>query len=81
MMGAFSELELESIKYRQAEGVKIAIANKVYKGRAKGSTVPDEVILKKYSALVNQLNAGFSHYKISKTIMCQMLWFVRFKTY
>ena len=66
MMGAFAEMELDSIRYRQEEGIKRAKALKIYKGRAKGSKVPDEVILRKYPALVNQLNAGLSVYRIAK---------------
>lgn len=66
MMGAFAEMELESIRYRQQEGIKKAIARGTYKGRAKGSKVSDEDILKRYPALVNQLKTGFSVYKISK---------------
>jgi len=62
----FAEMELDSIRYRQQEGIKKAIARGTYQGRSIGSKVSDEVILKKYPALVNQLNAGLSVYRIAK---------------
>ncbi len=53
-----SELERTNSKERQAQGIKIAVANGLFKGRVKGTTTPDADVLAKYKPVVKELNLG-----------------------
>lgn len=59
-MASIAELERNSILERQKEGIAIAKANGVYKGRLKGSKESDDVFLSRYKKVVKSLKKGHS---------------------
>ena len=60
VMANIAEMERETLLERQREGIKIAIAKGVYKGRVKGSKETDEQVLSKYKEVVKYLRKGQS---------------------
>ncbi|MGG1920905.1 recombinase family protein [Chryseobacterium sp. NRRL B-14798] len=60
VMANIAEMERNSLLERQQEGIKLAIARGVYKGRAKGSKETDEQVLEKYKDVVKYLKKGQS---------------------
>lgn len=66
VMANIAEMERESLLERQREGIAIAKAKGVYKGRVKGSKETDEEILFKYKNVVKQLKKGLSLRVIAK---------------
>lgn len=60
VMANIAEMERETLLERQKEGIRIAIAKGVYKGRVKGSTETDEQVLDKYKEVVKFLKKGHS---------------------
>lgn len=54
-----AQMERDSIKERQAEGIKIAVAQGKFKGRVKGSGATDREVLDKYKLVVKILNNHF----------------------
>lgn len=60
VMANIAEMERESLLERQREGISIAKAKGVYKGRQKGSKESDSEILRKYKNVVKKLNKGYS---------------------
>jgi len=60
VIGNIAEMERESLLERQREGINIAIAKGVYKGRVKGSVESDEQVLDKYKEVVKYLKKGQS---------------------
>ena len=53
-----SQMERESIRERQEDGIKIAKALGKFKGRAKGSSMSEEAFLNKHKEVVKYLNQG-----------------------
>ncbi|MCL1679896.1 recombinase family protein [Elizabethkingia miricola] len=66
VMANIAEMERETMLERQKEGIKIAIAKGVYKGRVKGSKESDEQVLSKYKEVVKYLKRGQSLRDIAK---------------
>lgn len=66
VMANIAEMERETMLERQKEGIKIAIAKGVYKGRVKGSKESDEQVLAKYKEVVKYLKKGQSLRDIAK---------------
>jgi DNA invertase Pin-like site-specific DNA recombinase len=60
VMANVAEMERESILERQREGIAIARANGVYKGRVKGTTETDAEVLAKYRDVAKFLKMGKS---------------------
>ncbi len=60
VMANIAEMERESLLERQREGIAIAKAKGVYKGRIKGSAESDKQVLYKYKNVVKQLKNGQS---------------------
>jgi len=48
-------MERESLKERQKQGIAIAVAQGKFKGRVKGSTTPDNVVLEQYKQVAKEL--------------------------
>jgi DNA invertase Pin-like site-specific DNA recombinase len=57
VLANIAEMERLSMLERQKQGIAIAKAKGVYKGREKGSTTPNDEILKKYSNVVKLLQS------------------------
>lgn len=60
VMANIAQMERETLLERQREGIAIAKANKIYKGRVKGSVESDEEVLTKYKDVVKYLKRGQS---------------------
>lgn len=60
VMANIAEMERETLLERQQEGIKLAIAKGVYKGRVKGSVESDEHVLDKYKEVVKYIKKGQS---------------------
>ncbi|THV60590.1 recombinase family protein [Chryseobacterium candidae] len=60
VMANIAEMERETLLERQREGIKIAVAKGVYKGRLKGSVETNDQVLEKYKDVVKFLNKGQS---------------------
>ena len=61
VMGSIAQMERETLLERQREGIAIAKAKGKYKGRVRGSTIPDKQILLKYREVVKYLRRGQSY--------------------
>lgn len=61
-----AEMERESLLERQREGIAIAKAKGIYKGRAKGSVLNNEEILAKYKGVQKDLKNNISIRKVAK---------------
>ncbi|MDL5514022.1 recombinase family protein [Arenibacter sp. M-2] len=66
LLGSVAGLEIEAIKERQNQGIKIAKIKGVYKGRKVGATMTDEDYLTRHKDIVELLKDGLSMNKISK---------------
>lgn len=66
VMANVAVMERETLLKRQREGVAIAKAKGVYKGRVRGSCESDEEVLNKYKGVVKLLKEGFSVRKTAK---------------
>ncbi len=60
VMANIAEMERETILERQREGIALAKAKGIYKGREKGSTESVEEFLSKYKEVVKSLKKGNS---------------------
>ncbi len=62
-----SEMERTNSKERQAQGIKIAVAQGKFKGRVKGSCASDDEVLSKYKNVVKAINqhSDLSYRKIA----------------
>lgn len=58
VMANIAEMERETMLERQREGIAIAKAKGVYKGREKGSVESDEEFLAKYKSVIKFLKKG-----------------------
>lgn len=66
LLGSVSSLEIEAIKERQNQGIKIAKAKGVYKGRKPGAVMSHKDYFKRHRDIISLLNDGLSLNKISK---------------
>lgn len=67
LLGSVASLEIEAIKERQTQGIKIAKAKgNVYKGRKIGAVMSHKDYMKRHKDVVNLLKDGLSLNKISK---------------
>lgn len=66
VLGNVAEMERQNILERQREGIAIAKAKGIYKGRVKGSSESDDEVLFKYKGVVKELNMGTSLRRIAK---------------
>ena len=66
VMASIAEMERETMLERQREGIAIAKAKGVYKGREKGSVESDEEFLAKYKDVIKHLKKGISLRNIAK---------------
>ena len=60
VMANIAEMERESLLERQREGIAIAKAKGVYRGRVKGSIESDEEVLHRYKNIIKHLKKGYS---------------------
>lgn len=60
VMANIAEMEREAILERQREGIALAKAKGIYKGRVKGSVESDEEFLAKYKEVIKFLKKGHS---------------------
>ena len=60
VMANIAEMERETLLERQREGIAIAKAKGIYKGRVKGSVETDEEVLAKYKNVIKYLKRGQS---------------------
>lgn len=60
VMANIAEMERETILERQREGIALAKAKGLYKGREKGSVESDEEFLAKYKEVIKSLRKGNS---------------------
>ncbi|MCB0742942.1 MAG: recombinase family protein [Ignavibacteriae bacterium] len=60
VLGNVSEMERNNMLERQRQGIEIAKAKGVYKGRLYGSRMTPEEFLNKYKKVANELNNGES---------------------
>lgn len=56
VLGNVAEMERNNLRERQLEGIKIAKAKGVYKGRERGSSMSDEAFLNKHKSVVKEIN-------------------------
>ena len=66
LLGSVAGLEMEAIKDRQNQGIKIAKAKGIYKGRKAGAVMADEDYFNRHKDVVELLKDGLSMNKISK---------------
>ena len=57
VLGNVAEMERANLRERHLEGIAVAKAKGVYKGRVRGSCLPKEEFLKKYSYVVKEIKA------------------------
>ena len=66
VMGNIAEMERETLLERQREGIAIARAKGIYKGRVKGSKESELQFLTKHKSVIKFLNQNHSLRNISK---------------
>ena len=66
LLGSVAGLEIEAIKERQNQGIKIAKAKGIYKGRKQGAVMNIDAYLKRHKDVTSLLKDGLSLNKISK---------------
>jgi DNA invertase Pin-like site-specific DNA recombinase len=66
LLSSVSNLEIESIKERQNQGIKIAKAKGTYKGRKVGAVMTNQAYLKRHKDIISLLKDNLSISKISK---------------
>jgi DNA invertase Pin-like site-specific DNA recombinase len=67
LLSSVANLEIEAIKERQNQGIRIAKAKgNIYKGRKKGVVMTDENYFKRHKDVINLLKYGLSLNKVSK---------------
>src|SRR5699024_10161344 len=60
VMGQVAEMERDTLLERQREGIAIAKAKVVYKGRVRGSKQSKSEFLSKYPKVIRELKSGIS---------------------
>jgi len=66
LLGSIANLEIQAIRERQSQGIKIAKAKGIYKGRQVGSTMTTKNYLKRHKDVISLLKDGLSVSKVSK---------------
>ena len=66
LLSSVSSLEIESIKERQNQGIKIAKAKGIYKGRKHGAIMSNEDFILRHKDVISLLKDGLSITKISR---------------
>lgn len=66
MLGVISQMEKSMLKERQYEGIQIAKAKGLYKGRKKNSFVDNLKFLSKYQKCIDLLKKGYKSKEIAK---------------
>ena len=66
LLSSVANLEIESIKERQNQGIKIAKAKGIYQGRKVGAVMTDKAYLKRHRDVLSLLKDGLSISKIAK---------------
>jgi DNA invertase Pin-like site-specific DNA recombinase len=66
LLSSVANLEIESIKNRQSQGIKIAKAKGTYKGRLVGAKMSNSDYLKRHRDIISLLKDGLSVSKTSK---------------
>jgi DNA invertase Pin-like site-specific DNA recombinase len=72
VLGNVAEMEREFILERQKQGIEIAKAKGVYKGRLYGSKMSDQDLLDKYKKVVTELKKGESLRRAAKLGECSL---------
>lgn len=72
VLGNVAEMERNLIKERQHQGIEIAKAKGVYKGRLYGTRMTDEELLSKYKTVVRELRDGESLRRAAKLGGCSL---------
>lgn len=72
VLGNVSEMERSNMLERQKQGIEIAKAKGVYKGRLYGSKMSDEEFLNKYKTVRNELENGESLRRASRLGQCSL---------
>ena len=68
VLGNVAEMERENLRERQLEGIRIAKAKGIYKGRERGTSMSEKEFLKKYKHVIKEikLHPDLSLRKLSK---------------
>jgi len=66
VLGNVAEMERNSLLERQREGIAIAKAKGIYKGRKRGTIISDKDFLTKYKKVHKDLESGISIRKVAK---------------
>lgn len=72
VLGNVAEMERSNMLERQKQGIAIAKAKGVYKGRLDGTKMADEEILNKYKSVVRELKNGESLRRAAKIGGCSL---------
>ena len=71
VLANIGEMERQTLRERQLEGIQLAKLKGTYKGREKGTKETREVVLKKYHKVVNYISKNnFTYYQIAKLCDC-----------
>ncbi len=71
VLANIGEMERQTLRERQLEGIEIAKKNGIYKGREKGTTESRETVLDKYHGVVKHLKKNtFTYNEIAKLCDC-----------
>jgi DNA invertase Pin-like site-specific DNA recombinase len=66
LLGSVASLEIEAIKERQSQGIKIAKAKGTYKGRQEGAVMSNEDYMNRHKDVISLLKDNLSMNKTSK---------------
>src|SRR5699024_2808175 len=72
VLGNVAEMERENMLERQKQGIAIAKAKGVYKGRVAGTKMSDEQFIEKYPKLIRELKAGESLRRAAALAGCSL---------
>lgn len=72
VLGNVAEMERLNMLERQRQGIEVAKAKGIYKGRLYGTRMTDDEILIKYKSVVRELNNGESLRRASKIGGCSL---------
>jgi len=71
VLANIGEMERQTLRERQLEGIQLAKLRGTYKGREKGTTETREAVLEKYQHVVKHLNKNnFTYKEIAKLCDC-----------
>ena len=72
VLGNVAEMERNNMLERQKQGIELAKAKGIYKGRLYGTRMNDDEVLTKYKAAVKELKNGESLRRASKIGGCSL---------